>query len=182
VRIIVATNRDLEHDAASGRFRPDLYYRLNVFPIYIPPLRERGSDIILLADFFVGKYASQLKKNIKRISPAVIDRLLAYHWPGNVRELENCIERAALLADGDIIDAVHLPPSMQMNGNSSPAKKQGTFASLVDAYERSLIVEALKESGGNQSKAARMLGSTKRVVQYKVEKLGIDVERFKARS
>ena len=172
VRIIVATNRNLEKDTASGKFRPDLYYRLNVFPIYMPPLRERGSDIILLSDFFVGKYAGQLKKNIKRISPSVIDLLLAYHWPGNVRELENCIERAALLADGDTIESVHLPPSVQMQVNAPRGKKQGTLASLVNTYERSLIIEALKDAGGNQSKAARLLGTTKRIIQYKVEKFG----------
>ena len=183
VRIIVATNRNLELDSTSGKFRPDLYYRLNVFPIYMPPLRERGSDIILLADFFVEKYASQLTKNIKRISTPAIDLLLAYHWPGNVRELENCIERATLLADGDTIESVHLPPSLQMKALAPQGKKpQGQLASLVGTYERSLIVDALKEVHGNQSKAARMLGTTKRIVQYKVEKLGIDVERFKARS
>ncbi len=179
VRIIVATNRNLEKDTASGKFRPDLYYRLNVFPIYMPPLRGRASDIILLADFFVGKYAGQLKKNIKRIAPSVIDLLLAYHWPGNVRELENCIERAALLADGDTIEILHLPPSVQMQESVPRGKRQGKFASLVNTYERSLIIEALKDSGGNQSKAARLLGTTKRIIQYKVEKCGIDVERFK---
>ena len=182
VRIIVATNRNLEKESAAGTFRPDLYYRLNVFPIYMPPMRERGSDIILLADFFVGKYSGQLGKTIKRISTPAIDLLLAYHWPGNVRELENCIERATLLADGDTIESVHLPPSLQMKALAPQGKKQGQLASLVGAYERSLIVDALKEVHGNQSKAARLLGTTKRIVQYKVEKLGIDVERFKARS
>ena len=181
VRIIVATNRNLEQDSSSGKFRPDLYYRLNVFPVYMPPLRERGSDIILLADFFVVKYATQLKKNIKRIATSAIDLLLAHHWPGNVRELENCIERAALLADSDTIESVHLPPSLQMKVNVSQGKKQGTLSSLINTYERSLIVDALKDAGGNQSKAARMLGTTKRIVQYKVEKYGIDVERFKSR-
>ena len=183
VRIIVATNSNLEQDSASGKFRPDLYYRLNVFPIYMPPLRERGSDIILLSDFFVGKYAGQLNKTIKRISTPAIDLLLAYHWPGNVRELENCIERAALLADGDTIDSVHLPPSLQMKALAPQGKKpQGKLASLIGTYERSLIVDALKDTRGNQSKAARLLGTTKRIMQYKVEKYGIDVERFKARS
>jgi len=182
VRIIVATNRNLEKDSTSGKFRPDLYYRLNVFPIYMPPLRERGSDIILLADFFVEKYSAQLKKQIKRIATSAIDLLLAHHWPGNVRELENCIERAALLADSDTIESVHLPPSLQMKVNVLQGKKQGTLSSLTNTYERSLIVDAVKDAGGNQSKAARMLGTTKRIVQYKVEKYGIDVERFKFRS
>jgi Nif-specific regulatory protein len=135
----------------------------------------------LLADFFVEKYATQLKKNIKRIATSAIDLLLAHHWPGNVRELENCIERAALLADSDTIESVHLPPSLQMKVNVPQGNKQGTLSSLTNTYERSLIVDALKDAGGNQSKAARMLDTTKRIVQYKVEKYGIDVERFKSR-
>lgn len=183
VRIIVATNRNLEKESAAGTFRPDLYYRLNVFPIYMPPLRERCSDIIMLSDFFVEKYAGQLNKTITRISTPAIDLLLAYHWPGNVRELENCIERATLLADGDTIESVHLPPSLQMKVIAPQGKKQqGKLSSLINTYERSLIVDALKDASGNQSKAARILGTTKRIVQYKVEKYGIDVERFKARN
>ncbi|MBN2297331.1 MAG: sigma 54-interacting transcriptional regulator [Deltaproteobacteria bacterium] len=181
VRIIAATNRDLEQDAAAGRFRTDLYYRLNVFPIYMPSLRERGSDIILLADFFVEKYTKQFKKAVKRISTPAIDLLLAYHWPGNVRELENCIERSVLIAGGDTIDSIHLPPSLQMKVSRPEKKQQGKLTSLVDTYERSLIVDALKEARGNQSQAARLLGTTKRIIQYKVERYAIDTKRFKAR-
>jgi len=181
VRIVAATNRDLDQDVASGRFRSDLYYRLNVFPIYMPPLRERGGDILLLADHFVERYAKQFKKHIKRISTPAIDSLLAYHWPGNVRELENCIERAVLLATGDTIDSVHLPPTLQMKVVAPEKKKQGQLSSLIGAYERSLIVDALKDARGNQSKAARVLGTTKRIIQYKVEKYGIDVKRFKSK-
>ncbi len=181
VRIVAATNRDLEQDAAAGRFRADLYYRLNVFPVYMPSLRERGSDIILLADFFVEKYAKQFKKTVKRISTPAIDLLLAYHWPGNVRELENCIERAVLIAGGDTIDSIHLPPSLQMKVSMPEKKHQGKLSSLVNSYERSLIVDALKDARGNQSHAARILGTTKRIVQYKVERYGIDTKRFKAR-
>ncbi|MGC9323370.1 MAG: sigma 54-interacting transcriptional regulator [Desulfomonilia bacterium] len=179
VRIVAATNRDLEQDVATGRFRADLYYRLNVFPIYMPTLRERGSDIILLADYFVEKYSRQFKKTITRISTPAIDALLAYHWPGNVRELENCIERAVLLASGDTIDSVHLPPSLQMKIASPEKKRQGKLASLVNTYERSLIIDALKDAKGNQSQAARLLGTTKRIVQYKIEKYGLDTRRFK---
>ena len=181
VRIVAATNRDLDQDVASGRFRSDLYYRLNVFPIYMPPLRERGGDILLLADHFVERYAKQFKKHIKRISTPAIDSLLAYHWPGNVRELENCIERAVLLATGDTIDSVHLPPTLQMKVVAPEKKKQGQLSSLIGTYERSLIVDALKDARGNQSKAARVLGTTKRIIQYKVEKYGIDVKRFKSK-
>jgi Nif-specific regulatory protein len=181
VRIIAATNRDLEQDAAAGRFRSDLYYRLNVFPIYMPSLRERGSDIILLADHFAEKYSKQFKKPIKRISTPAIDLLLAYHWPGNVRELENCIERAVLLANGDTIDSVHLPPSLQMKVSAPEKKRQGKLTSLVNTYERSLIVDALKDARGNQSQAARILGTTKRIIQYKVEKYAIDTRRFRSK-
>jgi len=182
VRIIAATNRDLEQEVSAGKFRADLYYRLNVFPIYMPNLRERGGDIMLLADYFVEKYARSFKKNIKRISTPAIDLLLAYHWPGNVRELENCIERAVLIATGDTIDSIHLPPSLQMKGEGPEDKKQhGKLTSLVNSYERSLITDALKDARGNQSQAARMLGTTKRIIQYKVEKYEIDTRRFKSK-
>lgn len=181
VRIITATNRDLDQDVASGKFRSDLYYRLNVFPVYLPPLRERGSDILLLADYFVEKYSKQFKKIVNRISTPAIDILLAYHWPGNVRELENCIERSVLIAPGDTIDSVHLPPSLQMKISAPEKKEYGKLGSLVNTYERSLIIDAMKDSKGNQSQAARLLGTTKRIIQYKVEKYGIDTKRFKAK-
>lgn len=179
VRIIAATNRNLQQDVEAGNFRPDLYYRLNVFPIYMPPLRDRGGDIIMLADYFVEKYARQLKKNIKRISTPAIDMLLSYHWPGNVRELENCIERAVLLATGDTIESIHLPPSLQMKTTPQEKKRRGKLESLVGAFERSLIVDALKDARGNQSEAARILGTTKRIIQYKVAKYAIDTRRFR---
>jgi Nif-specific regulatory protein len=182
VRIIAATNRDLEQEVTAGKFRADLYYRLNVFPIYMPNLRERGGDIMLLADYFVEKYARTFKKDIKRISTPAIDLLLAYHWPGNVRELENCIERSVLIATGDTIDSIHLPPSLQMKGDNVEDKRQyGKLASLVNSYERSLIIDALKDARGNQSQAARMLGTTKRIIQYKVEKYEIDTKRFRTK-
>jgi Nif-specific regulatory protein len=181
VRVVAATNRVLDEDVAAGKFRADLYYRLNVFPIYMPPLRERGGDIMLLADYFVEKYAKQFKKPITRISTPAIDLLLAYHWPGNVRELENSIERAVLIANQDTIDSVHLPPSLQMKIDNPEKKVHGKLASLVNTYERSLIIDAMKDAKGNQSKAARLLGTTKRIIQYKVEKYNIDTKRFKAK-
>ncbi len=116
-----------------------------------------------------------------RISTPAIDSLLAYHWPGNVRELENCIERAVLLANGDTLDSIHLPPSLQMKVITPEKKKQGKLSSLINTYERSLITDTLKDARGNQSQAARMLGTTKRIIQYKVEKYGIDLKRFKSR-
>ena len=126
VRVVAATNRNLERDLEEGRFRADLYYRLNVFPIHVPPLRDRRTDIILLADHFIEKYRRRHERSIVRLSTPAIDLLMAYHWPGNVRELENAIERAVLLADGTVIHARLLPPSLQMakadDGRSGPLK------------------------------------------------------------
>ena len=181
VRIIAATNRNLEQDIAESRFRADLFYRLNVFPIFMPPLRDRGGDIILLTDHFIIKYAKILGKRVKRISTPALDMLLAYHWPGNVRELENCIERAVILAPGDSIESVHLPPSLQMKSRDAAKKERGKLETLVSAYERSLIIDALKDARGNQSKAAKFLGTTKRIIQYKITKYAIEPQRFKAK-
>ncbi len=181
VRVITATNKDLEKEVQNGNFRSDLYYRLNIFPIYIPPLRERGSDILLLSDFFVNKYANIFKKQIKRISTSAIDMLMSYHWPGNVRELENCIERAVLLAEGNTIESHHLPPSLQTKPQGEKGKVRGKFEILVSNFERDLIVDALKETRGNQSAAAKILGTTKRIIQYKVKKYGINPSRFKTK-
>ncbi|OPY10165.1 MAG: Nitrogen fixation protein VnfA [Syntrophaceae bacterium PtaB.Bin038] len=181
VRVIAATNRNLEQDVAEGRFRADLFYRLNVFPIYMPALRERGSDIILLTDHFILKYAKMLGKRVKRISTPALDMLLAYHWPGNVRELENCIERAVILATGDSIESTHLPPSLQMKSKEAAKKERGKLETLVNAYERSLIIDALKDARGNQTRAAKLLATTKRIIQYKIAKYEIDPKRFKAK-
>ncbi len=179
VRVLAATNKDLEEEVSRGNFRSDLYYRLNIFPIYIPPLRERGSDILLLADFFVNKYAQVFNKDIKRISTSAIDMLMSYHWPGNVRELENCIERAVLLAEGNTIESHHLPPSLQIKSKNDKGKFRGKFDILVSNFEKDLIIDALKETGGNQSAAAKILGTTKRIIQYKIKKYNIDSSRFK---
>ncbi len=178
VRVVAATNKDLEQETAHGRFRSDLYYRLNVFPIFLPPLRDRGPDILLLADYFVQKYAQILGKTVNRISTPAIDLLMAYHWPGNVRELENCIERAVVLATGDAIEARHLPPTLQMKPMELQKQSRGKLEALVGAFERDILVEALKDARGNQAQAARLLGTTKRIVQYKIRKYGIDPRRF----
>ncbi len=181
VRVVAATNKNLEDAVAAGGFRQDLYYRINVFPIHIPPLRERGADIMLLTDYFAQKYAAELGRKIVRISSPAIDALMAYHWPGNVRELENCIERAVLLSNDGVIHSYNLPPSLQLRGKDRTDMKSGTLEQMVDAFERDLIMEAVKYAGGNQSEAARRLGTTKRVIQYKVQKFGIDCDRFKTR-
>ncbi len=182
VRIIAATNRVLERDVVSGRFRADLYYRINVFPIFLPPLRDRGSDVILLADHFVTKFCKDLGKPMKKISLPVTEAFLSYSWPGNVRELENCIERAVLMATGDAIDMIHLPPSLQIRTGSSAAPDQGKFGTIIETQERALIIDALKETRGNQSQAALILGTTKRIIHYKIKKFGIDPGRFRSGS
>jgi Nif-specific regulatory protein len=182
VRIIAATNRNLEQDILSDHFRADLFYRLNVFPIYLPPLRERGSDVILLADHFLLKYSKEMGKNVKRISTAAIEVFLSHKWPGNVRELENCIERAVLLSKTDMIDCVHLPPSLQLREKELERKERSKLSSIVEAQERSLIIDALEETGGNQTKAAKILGTTKRIIQYKISKMGLDPTHFRKKN
>jgi len=180
VRIIAATNRNLEQDILSDRFRADLFYRLNVFPIYLPALRERGSDVILLADHFLLKYSKEMGKHVKRISTAAIEVFLSHKWPGNVRELENCIERAVLLSKTDMIDCVHLPPSLQIREKELDRKERSSkLSSVIEAEERSLIINALQETGGNQTKSAKILGTTKRIIQYKIAKLGINPKLFR---
>jgi Nif-specific regulatory protein len=183
VRIIAATNRNLEQDIATGRFRADLFYRLNVFPLHLPPLRDRGSDILLLAEHFMQKYGAEMGKSARKLSPAVRDALLAYGWPGNVRELENCLERAVLLTGGDTIETAHLPPALQAKARIPDRGDagQGKWGSVRESQERALILGALKETGGNQTRAAKILGTTKRIIQYRIQKLGIDARQFRGR-
>jgi Nif-specific regulatory protein len=179
VRVVTATNRNLEKMIEEGKFRLDLYYRINVFPIYVPSLRERRSDILELADHFLEKYAQQNGKNVVRISTPAIDMLMAYHWPGNVRELENTIERAVILSQDGVIHGFHLPPTLQ-TGEASGTAPRGTLAAAVAAVEREMIAEALKEHRGIMAKAGRHLGLTERIMGLRVKKFGIDPERFKA--
>jgi Nif-specific regulatory protein len=178
VRLIVATNKDLEKAIAAGSFREDLYYRLNVFAIFVPPLRERKSDVLLLAEHFLEKHSSRHGKNIKRISTPAIDMLMSYHWPGNVRELENTVERAVLVCDGNVIHGHHLPPSLQ-TAESSGTIVNLSFKEAVEAYEKDLIQDTLKTTRGSRSKAASLLRTTSRVINYKIKKLHIDCSRFK---
>ena len=180
VRVITATNRPLEQLIREGKFREDLYYRLNVFPIHVPPLRERKTDIPLLADFFVERYNRLNHKAIRRISTPAIDMLMSYHWPGNVRELENCIERAVLLSSDSVIHGHHLPPTLQ-TAEASGTTHRGTLESTLDAVERDLILDALKASRGNRAKAARALGISERIMGLRVKKLGIDAKRFRTK-
>jgi Nif-specific regulatory protein len=178
VRLIAATNKDLERAQADGTFREDLYYRLNVFTICVPPLRERKSDILLLADHFVEKYVRLHGRSIKRISTPAIDMLVSYHWPGNVRELENTIERAVLVADGDVIHGHHLTPTLQ-TAEASGTVVTGSLGEAVAAFEGNLIQDALKSTRGNRARAARLLNTTERIINYKIRRYGIDPRRFR---
>jgi Nif-specific regulatory protein len=178
VRLIVATNKDLEDAIGKGQFREDLYYRLNVFTIFMPPLRERKPDILLLAEHFVDKFEREHAKHIKRISTPAIDMLTSYHWPGNVRELENVIERAVLVCESNVIHGHHLPPTLQTAEGSDTVTRL-SLASAMEAYERDLIQDALKTSRGNRAKAAKLLDSTERIIGYKVKKYEISCDRFR---
>ena len=179
VRLVAATNKDLEAAVAQGTFREDLYYRLNVFSLYLPPLRERKPDIPLLADHFVEKYAAREGKDVRRIATTAIDMLMSYHWPGNVRELENCLERAVLVCEGGVIHGHHLPPTLQ-TAEVSGTMPRLSLSSAVAAYEKDMILDALKSARGNRARAARLLDSTERIIGYKVRKYAIDERRFKA--
>jgi Nif-specific regulatory protein len=178
VRLIAATNQDMERSIADGKFREDLFYRLNVFTIFVPPLRDRKADMLLLADHFVEKFSREHGKIIKRISTPAIDMLMSYHWPGNVRELENALERSVLVCDGQVIHAHHLPPSLQ-TAESSGTVTRVSLEDAVGAYEKDLIQDALKTTRGNRAKAARLLDTTERVFNYKVRKYAIDAQRFR---
>jgi len=180
VRVIAATNRNLQELVDQGNFRPDLYYRLNVFPINIPPLRERGADILLLADHFVAKFNRENTKKIQRISTPALDLLMIYHWPGNVRELENCILRAAILSTDGVIHAYHLPPSLQSAASTGTEPSTGLDAAIA-RLEKELIIEALKLENGNVAAAARRLGATERRVRYAMQRYRIDARRFKTK-
>jgi Nif-specific regulatory protein len=178
IRIVAATNRDLLEMVEKREFREDLYYRLNVFPITIPPLRDRASDIILLADYFVTRYAKESKKNVKRISTPALNMLMSYHWPGNVRELENVIERATILSEGGVIHGYDLPPSLQTPVLSGTVQKGGLGARL-GAIEYEMIVDALKTQDGNMTEAARALGLTRRIFSLRMKKYGISYKDYR---
>ena len=178
VRIIAATHRDLESMVNASEFRQDLFYRLNVFPIHIPPLRERRADILDLANFFIERYNKLLKKNVKRISTPTIDMLTAYHWPGNVRELENVIERAMVLSVDGVLHSHQLPPTLQ-TAEASRTQTTGPLQEKLDRFEREMIVEALKVSRGNMARAARELGFTDRQMGVRMTKYEIDPKRFR---
>ena len=178
VRIVAATNKNLEQAVEDGSFRGDLYYRLNVFPIYLPPLRERKTDILLLADFFLEKYSKENNKEIKRFSTPAIDMLMEYHWPGNVRELENCIERSVLLCDGGVVHSYHLPPTLQ-TGSESDTLPELSMEEAVANLEREMIIDALKNTRGNITTAAKILKTTVRKFAYKAKRYGVHYRHYR---
>src|SRR5215831_16984724 len=179
VRLVTATNRDLLQDIAGGSFREDLYYRLNVVPIHIPPLRERREDIPLLLDHFLAKFNDRLKKQIGSVSADAISRMGSYHWPGNIRELENMMERTMLFCEGPEIQVADLPPEIGgLPAAAAPAAPGA--ASLKEAVraetervERELIQKALDETGGNVTQAARKLKISRKSLQTKMKELGL---------
>ncbi len=178
VRIIAATNKNLEQAVEEDSFRGDLYYRLNVFPIYMPPLRERKTDILLLADFFLERYAEENGREVKRLSTPAIDMLMVYHWPGNVRELENCIERAVLLCEEGAIHSYHLPPTLQ-TGKESGTLPDLSLEDAVGALEKEMIIDSLKNTRGNITLAAEILKTTVRKFSYKAKKYGVDYRTYR---
>jgi transcriptional regulator with GAF, ATPase, and Fis domain len=174
VRVIAATNRNLQDEVRAGKFREDLFYRLNVLPITLPPLRERADDIPLLVDFYLDAYNTEFKKRIRGVTPTAMKKLQAYGWPGNVRELRNAVERAMLLAEGDeltgddftlggagalrLTDRVELPPS----------------GIDLEQLERSLVVQALERTGWNQTRASALLGLNRDQIRYRIEKFHLE--------
>jgi len=178
VRLIAATNKNLEEEMKMGRFREDLFYRLNVFPIQLPPLRERKCDIMLLADYFIEKYAEKNGKLIKRISSPAVDLLTSYSWPGNVRELENCIERAVILSTDMVIHSYNLPTSLQSAASTNTASGT-TLEAALSRIEKEMVIEALKMTGGNMSSAAKSLGITDRQMNLRVHHYGINWRAFR---
>jgi two-component system response regulator PilR (NtrC family) len=178
VRIIAATNEDLRGLIEIGRFREDLYYRLNVISVSIPPLRARMEDVPVLVEHFLRKFNTENRKNVARVTPAVMERFLSYSWPGNVRELENVVERGVVLARGEEIDVDLLPSDMSQRvslPDAAPLPDGVRFSDAVNGFERRLIELALRRSGGVQKRAAEVLGLKPTTLNEKIKRLGIVV-------
>ncbi len=181
VRILAATSRDLEKLMTEGKFREDLYYRLNVFPIQVPALAERRSDILPLAEHFLEKFNVRYRRQLRGISSNAVRLMLAHSWPGNVRELENCMERAVLTARGELVEPENLPPALQgLNAPPQPMDwgEIGDFKQQVEDLERQLITRALRRFRGNVAATARGLNLSGRVLRYKIKQLAIDVREL----
>ena len=173
VRIISATHKDLGIEVSAGRFREDLFYRLNVIELSVPPLRERRDDIPLLADHFLNRIAQNWKADKKQLSPAAMKSLMNYHFPGNVRELENILERSVTLSDGEILlpEDLALP---QKKASTQTTRTGDNLANSLAEQERAAIMEALQTTRWNKTAAAKLLGMTLRQLRYRLEKFGID--------
>jgi len=171
MRVIAATNQDLRAALEQGAFREDLYYRLNVVPINIPPLRERREDIPLLAEHFLARYAAETAGRVHALAHSAIEKLVAHHWPGNVRELENVIQRAIVLATDLTLDASDIPLDSQPRATFPSFLPHGL---TLEQYEQELIREALRRAGGNKSQAARLLGLTRNALRYRLTQMGIE--------
>ncbi len=175
VRVLAATNVDLRAALEQGAFREDLYYRLNVLPIDIPPLRERKEDIPFLAGHFIKKYAKDVDGRVDSISEAAIQKLIQYHWPGNVRELENVMERSMVLSPGPALDAEDIRLDSAPRRTQTPAETQFLPDGMtLDQFEQSIIREALQRANGNKSQAARLLGLTRNALRYRLSQMGIE--------
>lgn len=179
-RILTATHRDLLEEVKAGNFRQDLFFRLNVFPIHLPPLRERGADILLLADYFAEKFGAASGRHIKRISSPALDLLMIYHWPGNVRELENCISRAGIVSTDGVIHSYNLPPSLQ-SASSTGTEPISTFDGAIARLEKEMLVEALKIERGNSASAARRLGITERRFRFALQHYKLDYRSYRTK-
>jgi transcriptional regulator with GAF, ATPase, and Fis domain len=171
VRVIAATNRDLEQEVKAGKFREDLFYRLQVMPIHLPPLRERRGDIPLLANFFIDRFNREFRKRVRGLSPAATDLLQQYGWPGNVREMRNAIERAMLLIDQEWLEPEHFST---LTRTIAPTQFRLPSEGVnLEEVERQLLLQALERSGGNQTQAAQLLGINRDQVRYRIEKFGL---------
>lgn len=176
VRVIAATNSDLRAALEQGTFREDLYYRLNVVPIDIIPLRERMQDIPFLAEHFLNKYAVETGKKVDNITPAALAKLSTYHWPGNVRELENVIERSVVMCNGDHLDASDIKLDNAPRARAASGEFSLPPGMTLDQYEQEIIREALKRADGNKSHAARSLGLTRNALRYRLAQMGLETD------
>jgi Nif-specific regulatory protein len=178
VRLVAATNKNVERAVAEGTFREDLYYRLNVFTITLPTLRDRRSDVPALVEYFLEKYSAEHRRKVRRASSAALHALSQYTWPGNVRELENAVERAVVACEGALIEERHLPRTI-VSSAGPVAERPTTLAAAVEQLERQMIVEALAASHGNLARASRALGTTERVFRYKMTKYKVAPGRLR---
>jgi transcriptional regulator with GAF, ATPase, and Fis domain len=173
VRVIAATNRSLQEEVKKGHFREDLFYRLNVMAVELPPLRGRKGDVALLIDHYVDNFNTEFRKKIRGVSPGAMAALQAYPWRGNVRELRNAVERAMLLAEGNELNESHFPMLTASEGELSTAMGLPGEGINLEALERSLVVQALERSGWNQTKAATLLGLNRDQIRYRIEKFDL---------